>query len=151
MRDGRFSSVNHVTDTAHAIDSALEHIRMRAVHAVLYRSGIKENDMKAITLVALTVTSSMSLAMTQLPSPPKAQSTVHFDCGSLTSAQAEKIQNETSSDGLKDLAKTCEEQAEGFQQNAEHASNVEKPALYAKAANAHLFVASFTNSAWMKN
>lgn len=95
-----------------------------------------------ITLAALTFTSSFAIAVTP------------FNCGTLSPSQAETYEKQMSSDSLKELAKTCDEQATTFQQIAQQAhSNLtskDVTELYAKAANAQLYVANFTNTALFK-
>jgi hypothetical protein len=93
-------------------------------------------------LAALTFTSSFAIAITP------------FNCGTLSASQAETYEKEMSSDSLKDLAKTCDEQAQTFQNIAQqaqaHLTSAEVTDLYAKAANAQLYVANFTNTALFK-
>lgn len=99
--------------------------------------------MKAIAAATLiTLTSSFALAITP------------FNCGTLSASQAETYEKQMSSENLKELAKTCDEQASTFQQIAQQAqanlSSKEVSDLYAKAANAQLHVANFTNTALFK-
>lgn len=101
--------------------------------------------MKFAVAATMLLTTNAALALT---------APLHLDCGTLTQDQAAKLTQQMNADGLKDLARTCDEQATTFQQIATQAQATlpqnDIQSLYAKAANAHLFVASFTNEAFLK-
>ncbi len=113
--------------------------------------------MNKLALAALTLASSFAIANPVLPTPPaktRGPASV-FDCGTLNASQAEKLEKESPAEKLKQLAKTCEDQAMTFQKIAAQAkeslTHEEVTELYEKAANAQMYVANFTNTALFKN
>lgn len=123
---------------------------------------------KKLLIAAAMMTSGMFVSATdasasapqlseQAPAVKPVQAPVgaNFDCGALNTSQLTELQSKTTSTGLRDLAKQCDEQAEEYELKANDALSANKAAdvsfLREKAANAYMNVAVFTNSSLFKN